>query len=66
MQDGASSHTSNSCINELHELRKARGGRDRFISNTEWPTQSCGLNPLDYHFWDTVSNLSKTGRAEGM
>ena len=62
MQDGASSHTSNICQNKLCELRKARGGRDRFISKTEWPPQSCDLNPLDYHFWDAVSNLIYKGR----
>ena len=26
--------------------------------------QSCDLNPLDYHFWDAVSNLLYEGRNE--
>ena len=64
MQDGASSHTSNICQNKLHKLCKARGGRDRFLSKTEWPTQSCDLNSLDHHFWDAFSNLVYEGRNE--
>ena len=29
----------------------------RFISKDEWPPKSPDLNPLDYHFWDSIVKL---------
>jgi transposase len=52
MQDGATSHTSNLCQNKLKELL----GR-RFINKVEWPPKSPDLNPLDYHFWNSIVKL---------
>ena len=29
----------------------------RLISKSEWPPKSPDLNPVDYHFWDSVQKM---------
>ena len=48
--DGAPSHTSNVCQNFLHEELGTR-----FVDKMTWPPKSPDCNPLDYYFWDALS-----------
>ena len=52
MQDGATSHTSNLCQNKLKKLLGKR-----FIPKNAWPQKSPDLNPVNYHFWDSVQKM---------
>ena len=48
--NGAPSHTSNVCQNFLREELGTR-----FIDKKSWPPKSPDCNPLDYYFWDALS-----------
>ena len=57
-QDGATSHTAGSTQNYLKE----RLGRGRYLTKLQWPPSSPDLNPLDYYFWNQLSNKVYEGR----
>ena len=57
MQDGASSHTSLICQEDL-----SKTCRRRFIRENEWPPNSPDLNVLDSYFWDAVKTKVYEGR----
>ena len=50
-QDGAPSHTSK--ITQEHLDAKT----PEFIGKDNWPPQSPDLNPMDYHVWDSLSEV---------
>jgi len=57
VQDSAPSHRCTIVKNFLKEEL-----RQRFLLPTAWPPYSPDCNPLDYHFWDAVSNRVYQGR----
>ena len=50
LQDSAPSHRANI----VQEFLKEKLNK-RFIKHTEWPPASPDCNPLDFHFWNKIS-----------
>ena len=59
VQDGAPSHTAKKC---QEFLRQELG--DQFVDKLNWPPYSPDCNPLDYIFWNELSNKVYQGCTE--
>lgn len=59
VQDSAPSHASNLCQDYL---RRELG--NRFVDKLSWPPNSPDCNPLDYFFWNELSDKVYFGRRE--
>ena len=57
IQDSAPSHRAKL----VQDFLKENLGR-RFVKSCDWPPYSPDCNPLDYHFWDAVSQKVYEGR----
>ena len=57
IQDGATSHTSNTVQQFLKETIPRR-----FIRKVQWPPKSRDSNPLDYFFWNEIKRKVYQGR----
>lgn len=61
-KDGATCHTAQAVIAELHTKFP-----ERIISrfgDTNWPSRSCDLNPLDFFLWGYVKDRVNTDRPQ--